>query len=184
MNPIQFPAEVYATFCSVIDTLAVQWIMNGISVASQNNVERVHLLFESTGGNVGDGICLYNFFKTCPIGLSIYNAGTVASIAAVAYLGAETRVVSKHATFMVHPSTNWAQAVNTAERLKTAIESLRIDDARTTENLRKHLEVSKSKWSKLRYNELWFTAQDALASGLATEIGEFAPPQGAKLYNL
>lgn len=102
-------------------------LANGINIATQQGAKRVHLLFQSSGGSVGDGIFLHNFFKNCPIDVAVYNAGTVASIGVVAFLGAKTRIVSKHATFMVHPSTNAPQPVNTADRLKAVVESLRLD---------------------------------------------------------
>ena len=50
-------------------------------------VAHVHLLFQSNGGTVGDGLCLYNFFRSLPISLTFYNTGSVASVAAIAYLG-------------------------------------------------------------------------------------------------
>jgi hypothetical protein len=34
---------------------------------------------------VADGICLYNYFNSFPAGPTLYNAGTVQSIAAVAF---------------------------------------------------------------------------------------------------
>ena len=110
------PQHVYATFSGVIDHQAVQRIFQGFSTAIRGGVEHVHLLFQSTGGAVGDGVALYNFFRALPIELSLYNIGTVASIGAIAYLGAKIRKTSAHATFMVH-RTQLPPQTATAERL-------------------------------------------------------------------
>src|SRR5215217_2667776 len=54
-------------------------------------VAHVHMLFQSNGGTVCDGVCLYNFFRSLPISLTLYNTGSVAPVAVVAYLGAHER---------------------------------------------------------------------------------------------
>jgi ATP-dependent protease ClpP protease subunit len=96
------PPEVYAVFCGNLDQASVGRIMLGVTTAIANRVPRLHLLFQSSGGLVGDGVCLYSFFRGLPLPLTIYNVGSVSSIAALAYLGAEERKVSAHATFMLH----------------------------------------------------------------------------------
>jgi ATP-dependent Clp protease protease subunit len=184
MNPPtpQAATEIYAVFCGFIDQASAQRLLNAAAMATQNpNVKHLHLLFQSTGGFVGDGICLYNFLRSLSIGVSLYNVGSVQSIATVAYLGAKTRKVSAHATFMIHRSTFTPQ-MPTADRLQAAAQMLTIDDRRTEDILRKHLTMSDEDWSNLRNNEFWFTAEDALKNGLATEIGEFAPPKGTPIF--
>ena len=90
-------------------------------------VQHVHLLFQSAGGFVGDGIALYNYFKTLPIELTVYNSGAVASIGVIAYLGAKTRNASKYSAFMIH-RTQRNPATSTANMLKSLAESAAIDD--------------------------------------------------------
>jgi ATP-dependent Clp protease protease subunit len=83
---------------------------------------------------------------------------------------------------MIHRSTAPPTTIPTAEKLKAAVASLKIDDQRTEAILRKHLKIPKRKWSDLRHKEFWFTADEALANGLATEIGDFTPPKGVKVF--
>jgi ClpP protease-like protein len=79
------------TFVGTIDQASFQRVIAGIAAAMANKVQEVHLLFQSTGGTVADGICLYNFLHRLPVEISLYNVGTVASIGALAYLGAKIR---------------------------------------------------------------------------------------------
>jgi ATP-dependent protease ClpP protease subunit len=65
----KLPEEVYGIFCWPISQDSVQKIFAAIATASQNNVKHIHLLFQSIGGSVSDGIALYNFFKTAPVDL-------------------------------------------------------------------------------------------------------------------
>ena len=83
--------EVYATFAGIIDQMAVQKVFNAITTVSSTNVDHIHLLMQSSGGLVGDGVCLYNFFRNLNIGLTIYNGGQICSIATLVYLGVKER---------------------------------------------------------------------------------------------
>jgi ATP-dependent Clp protease, protease subunit len=177
------PQEVYAMFAGGIDQNAVGRIFQGMSAAIQNKVASVHLLMQSTGGIVGDGICLYNFFRTLPIDLTVYNTGAVSSVAVIAYLGAKKRKVSAHAAFMVHRTYSSPQFAN-AVRLQSAANSAIMDDNRTEAILRQCLNLTIDQWEIHKATELWLNANDAINSGLADEVANFAPPMGAPLYTI
>src|SRR6266478_7143336 len=123
----QAPSEIFATFAGSIDQNALQRIFSGVSGAMTSKVQRIHLLFQSTGGSVPDGVCLYNYLHSLPIEISLYNVGTVASIAALAYLGAKVRKTSASATFMLHRTQIIPQSA-TAERLQSIGKSVSLDD--------------------------------------------------------
>jgi ATP-dependent Clp protease protease subunit len=180
---LKLPPEVYGTFCSGIDQSSVQKILNAVGTASQNNVQHIHLLFQSTGGSVADGIALYNFLKTAPIDITLYNVGSVQSVAAIAYLGAKKRKTSARATFVFHRVTGGAQAAKSG-LLKTITEGVVIDDGRIESIMREHIRMSEEKWAVLDRGDLWFTAQDAIDAKIADEIAEFAPPVDGQIFNL
>jgi ATP-dependent Clp protease protease subunit len=94
------------------------------------------LLFQSNGGLVGDGICLHNFFRALPIELTLYNVGSIASIAVTAYLGAKHRKASAYAAFMLHRTYASPQAA-TSDRLHAIAQSVSLDDERTEAILRR-----------------------------------------------
>jgi ATP-dependent Clp protease, protease subunit len=175
------PPEVYAMFCGPIDQTTVARIISGIHTVMANNVPRLHLLFQSTGGLVGEGVCLYNLFKALTVPLTLYNVGPVSSVAALAYLGAQERKVSAHATFMLHRTHISPQAAG-AERLQAIAKGVMLDDERTEAILRAHITLSDDQWTEHRHQELWFSAQEAVDAGMATSIGDFAPPKGSRLY--
>ena len=181
--PVNLPSDLYAIFCSNIDQASVQRLFNAVATASQNRVQRVHLLFQSLGGSVADGVCLYNFLKTAPMEIALYNVGSVQSIATVAYLGAKKRRTSARATFAFHRTTASPQAAN-ASLLKNIAGNDTIDDQRTESILRKHIAMPEDKWQALNQGDLWFTAEEALGAKIADEIKEFAPPAGTTIYSL
>jgi ATP-dependent Clp protease, protease subunit len=175
--------EVYTIFAGVIDQPAVQRIFSGIAAASNNSVDHIHLMIQSAGGNIGDGVCLYNLFRNLNIGLTTYNCGQISSIATLAYLGAKERKTSAHATFMMHRSYANPMGAN-SDRLQTVAQSLVMDDERTEAIFREVIKLADDQWASHKYSELWFTAADAVKCKLATEIGEFSPPIGQKIFTL
>jgi ATP-dependent Clp protease protease subunit len=175
--------DVFAIFVGTIDQPALQRIFNGLAVATANKVPQLHLLFQSTGGTVADGVCLYNFLRHLPVEISLYNVGTVASIGAIAYLGAKTRKASASATFMLH-RTHIGHPSARAEQLQAMGKSVALDDQRTEAILRQHLKMPDELWDVHRTADLWLSAEEAVKYGLATAIAEFSPPFGAQVFNV
>lgn len=178
------PQEVYGVFCGQIDQGSAQRIFQSLSTATNPNlsVTHVHLMFQSSGGIVGDGVALYNFFKTYPLPLTIYNVGSVMSIGTIAYLGCQKRKTDSHALFQIHRSSMTTQNASLTD-LKGRIQSLTIDDSRTESILREHLSLSPKMWAQLKSgSDVSFYGDEAVKVGLATEIGEFSPPAAKQVY--
>lgn len=175
--------EAYTVFCGNIDQDSARRILQGLAVATNPaaRIGHVHLLFQSTGGTVADGICLYNFFRTLPVDLTIYNVGSVTSIAVVAYLGAKRRKTSAHATFMIHRTTSSPQGAATGT-LQAIAKSTALDDARTEAILRAHIKLPDADWSNLDKQPLFFSADEAVKIEMADEIGDFSPPKGSQIF--
>lgn len=177
------PEDVYAVFAGPIDLNTVQKLFNNIAFAIGYGHKHVHLLFHSHGGVPSDGIALYNFFRALEIDLTLYNVGAVSSAAVIAYLGAKHRKTSKYGSFMMH-KTYMSPSNATVEKLKSTSTSLTLDDARTEEIFRERTTLTPEQWNTHRYGDLWLSAHEALAAGIATEIGEFAPPTGYRIFNI
>lgn len=179
----QLPKEVYGAFCSAINQDSVQRIIANFAIAMNGKVQKVHLFFQSSGGTVGDGIALYNYFKALPLDLTIYNPGGVFSIATIAYLGAKKRKASAHAMFGLHRTTGPAVAVE-SDKLKTLAEAAAMDDQRTQAIIREHTKLPPAKWEQLNKGELFFPAAEAVEYGIADEIADFSPPVGTAIFNI
>jgi ATP-dependent Clp protease protease subunit len=180
---VPIPQELYGMISGNLDSAAVQRILSGFSNATQNDVKKMHVMLQSLGGGIGDGICLYNFFRNVPIDLTLYNTGGISSIAVIAYLGAKTRKVSANAAFMIHRTQTTTQSANT-QTVKAFVESAVLFDENTEAILREHIHMPEAKWQHFNHNDLWFSATEAVEYGIATEIGDFSPPPGTKLFNV
>lgn len=182
ITPIVPPQSAYAIFAGPIDQAAVQRFFSSVGAGSANKIEHIHMLFQSFGGAVADGICLYNFFRTLPINLTLYNVGNVSSAATIAFLGAKERKVAANATFMVHRAQSPGQPASAA-RLQSIAHSVAVDDRNLESILRAHLDMTPDQWAIHSASDLWLSADEAVACKLA-EIGEFAPPKGVQIFNI
>jgi ATP-dependent protease ClpP protease subunit len=185
-TPAAQPAspEVYAVFVDDINQANTKRIVDGLTTVMAQGAPHAHVMFQSWGGFVGDGVMLYNLFRaiTAPQ-LSLYNSGQVASAAVIAYLGAKRRVATKNSVFMVHRSHNSPQFA-TATKLEKIAETLLIDDKRTEEILRAHITMPNELWKQLENHDLYLTGEEAVKFGVATDLGDFSPPLGTQIYKL
>ena len=177
------PSEIYAVFNGPLDQEAVTRIFNGLTAASTNGVKQFHLLFQSQGGGIGESIALYNLFRALPFDLTLYNTGTIASGATIAYLGAKKRKASTHALFMIHRTQTTTQFAST-QTIKSLADSAVINDQRTEAILRQHITMPREKWSQFDYRDIFLTAEEAVQAGISDEISEFSPPAGARIFNV
>jgi ATP-dependent protease ClpP protease subunit len=176
------PEEIWATYCGDINAANVAKLVNGLTIVANNGTKRIHILFQSWGGFVGDGVFLYNALKKLSIEVIFYNAGQVASAATLAYLGAHSRKTTANAVFMIHKSTYNPNASG-ADKLKAVADNLAIDDVRVEEILRAHLRLPDELWTQFRFHDVYLSGTDAVSYGMADGIGEFSPPVGTKVLN-
>lgn len=188
MNPPplpKLPNEIYFTFSGEINQDSTRRIFDKFAAATQEAqpVTKIHLLIESYGGTVGDGVCLHNFFHGYPIPIRAYNIGTLMSAAVTAFLGVKERVASLYAAFMVHGATSPPLAA-TAGASRSALSSITIDNGRIEAILRSQARLTEAQWNTFKHYELHLTAADAVAAGIAHEIAEWSPPSGCRMYNI
>jgi ATP-dependent Clp protease protease subunit len=176
------PEEIWAIYCGDINAANAAKLLNGLIVVALNGTKRVHILFQSWGGYIGDGVFLYNSLKRLSLEVVLYNAGQVASAATLVFLGAHSRKTTANAVFMIHKSTNSTNGAG-VDQLKAVTANLAIDDARVEEILRAHLRLPDELWTQFSYHDVYLTGKDAVDYGMADEICEFSPPAGAKVLN-
>ncbi len=171
----------YYTLAGDVNNDMVHRVFSAVADMSTNEISTAHLLLQSHGGFISDGICLYNFLSNLPIRFVTYNAGAVASIAVTVFLSGKHRYASSTARFMVHKSHASPQGGARPEGLQIIAEGLRADDRRTETILRNYVRLTDAQWSVHAHSDLHLTAAAALDAGLIDAIAEFSPPPGATI---
>ncbi len=183
-DPANHENNAYYTLSGDVNSDMVHRVFESVSCMTEQGIDTAHVLVQSNGGYVSDGLCLYNFLSNSPIKFVMYNAGAVASIAVILFLAGSRRYASETARFMVHKSHATASPGARPDALNIIVEGLRADDARTESILRKHIELTPEQWAIHQYSDLHLTARDARTAGMITDVGDFSPPKGALLRNM
>jgi ATP-dependent Clp protease protease subunit len=176
--------HAYFTLSGDVNSDMVHRVFESVSWMTEQGIDTAHVLVQSNGGYVSDGLCLYNFLANAPIKFVMYNGGAVASIAVILFLSGKRRYASDTARFMVHKSHASASPGARPDALNIIVEGLRADDARTESILRRHIELTPEQWAIHQYSDLHLTARDAKLAGMITDLGDFSPPKGAVLRNM
>ena len=167
--------DVWLVFAGTLDLPISRSALNVFTKASQDGIETIHFLIQSQGGDVNEGVFLYNLIREFPMNVITYNCGFVGSAAATAYLGAKKRVVSANGTFLLHKVTAGVGRTGNALTLKSIRDNVALDDARTENIIKSHLRLSEEQLSVHANSDLFLSEQDAIDCGLATDIGDFSP---------
>ncbi|HZV64080.1 MAG TPA: ATP-dependent Clp protease proteolytic subunit [Telluria sp.] len=176
--------DAYYTLSGDVNSDMVHRVFEAVSHMTEEGVDTAHVLMQSNGGYVSDGLCLYNFLANAPVKFVMYNGGAVASIAVILFLSGQRRYASETARFMVHKSHATASPGARPDALNIIVEGLRADDARTEAILRKHVELTPEQWAIHQYSDLHLNSRDAKVAGMVDDIVDFAPPKGIHLRNI
>jgi len=174
----------YFTLSGDVNSDMVRRVFDAVADMTEDKLTTAHILIQSNGGYVSDGICLYNFLSKLPIEIVTYNTGAVASIAVTLFLAGKHRYASDTARFMVHKSHATASPGSRPDALSIIVEGLRADDMRTERILRQHVELNEQQWQVHAYSDLHLTADQALEVGLVEAVRDFEIPQGLRLTNI
>jgi ATP-dependent Clp protease protease subunit len=174
----------YYTLSGDVNSHMVQRVFEAAAEMSADGVTTAHLLLQSHGGFISDGICIYNFLANLPVRFVTYNAGAVASIAVTVFLAGQRRHASPTARFMLHKSHASPPGGAGPDTLQIIAEGLKADDRRTESILRRFVRLSDAQWSVHAHSDLHLTAETALQAGLIDSIASFSPPPGARIVGI
>ena len=131
---------------------------------------QIDLHINSPGGEVFDGITIYNLIKQHPANVTAYIDGLAASIASVIALAGDTVIMAENALFMIH--NPWGFAMGDASEMRKTADLLdKIGGSLVTAYSSKSGK-SDDEISALMDSETWMTAQEAKDAGFIDEISE------------
>lgn len=136
-------------------------------------VNTINLHINSPGGDVFEGIAIYNMLKQNKATINVYIDGWAASIASVVAMSGDTIFMPSNAKLMIH--NPWASGVSgNASDLRKEADDL---DKITQSSVQIYLDKTKGKLDEAKLKEImddetWLSAQEALDYGFVDEILE------------
>ncbi len=101
--PVQpLPPVVYVAFSAEIIAMTTESLIAQMANLANQKVPQVYLMLSTPGGNVMNGMNLYNVLRGLPFELITHNVGNVDSIGNVIFLAGTKRYAAPNSTFMFH----------------------------------------------------------------------------------
>lgn len=130
----------------------------------------VVIRLNSGGGDVFEGIEIYNYLKTYPQHVTVEVMALAGSAASIICMGADKVVMKTGSTMMIHEASTVAFG-NKADILKT-LKALETIDKSIVTIYCKKTGKTEEEINTLVIAETWFTAEEAKSFGFADEIAE------------
>jgi|SRR5579862_1278993 len=134
------------------------------------NVRRIKVFLNSVGGNVWDGLGVYDTLLAHPAAVSAEVRGLCASIASVILMAAEPGQIAMTptSTLMIHnPSTLIAGDSNEMRRMADVMDKVK---SSMIKSYQRHTSKSVAEIGALMDAESWYTPAEAIAAGFVDKI--------------
>lgn len=135
-------------------------------------IKTLNIYINSPGGDVFEGIAIYNMLKRHKAHVNVHVDGLAASISSVIAMAGDTIYMPTNSMMMIHNAWMWTAgdsnelkvAAEMLEKVNTSIRQSYMDKAGSS--------ISEEDLTKLMDDETWLTAQECLDYGFCTEIKE------------
>lgn len=132
------------------------------------DVEKINVHISSYGGEVKEGLAIYNALKAHKAKVVTYCDSFACSIASVIFMAGDERIMNAASLLMIHNA--WTVAVGNAEELRKQAEDLEIITSASVEAYKAVAKISEKEIQKLMDNETWIKPEKAVEYGFATGV--------------
>ena len=134
------------------------------------DVSTINVYINSYGGEVAEGLAIYNALKRHKAKVKTYCDGFACSIASVIFMAGDERIMNESSLLMIHNA--WTYAAGNAEELRKQADDLEKITQASVIAYKAHSNLSEKEIKKLMDNETWILPEEAIGYGFATSIIE------------
>lgn len=157
------------------DITSWPWLEGDVSAANLSHklealgdVSRINVFINSYGGEVAEGVAIYNALKRHKAKVVTYCDGFACSIASVIFMAGDERIMNEASVLMVHNA--WTGARGNAAELRKAADDLdKINQLAITAYMA-HFKGSDEELQAIMDAESWVLPEEAVERGFATSI--------------
>lgn len=131
-------------------------------------VEQINCYINSYGGEVAEGLAIYNQLKRNQAKVTTICDGFACSAASVIFMAGDERIMGDASLLMVHNA--WSYASGNSEELRKQADDLDIITKASINAYLSCINIDEAALKKLLDEETWILPADALAMGFATKV--------------
>jgi ATP-dependent protease ClpP protease subunit len=161
------PAELL--IYDVIDSwmgVSAEQLVRDIAALDSNRALTVRI--NSPGGNVYDGVAILNALRNHPGTVTCVVDGLAASAASVIAMGGDEIVMNRNAEMMVHNGS--ALVMGGAQDMRKMADRLDAVNANLASVYAERAGGTPQDWRAVMDSETWYSAEEAVAAGLADRV--------------
>lgn len=154
--------------------IGASWFEDGISAkevaekVKSLDVKNLTVRINSDGGDVFEGVAIYNAIRRHKAKTTTAVDGLAASAASVVMLAGDERQVASNALIMIHDP--WMMSIGNADELRKAADTLEAIRGTAINTYASRTSLTADEASEYMLAETWFDADEALEHGFATEV--------------
>jgi ATP-dependent protease ClpP protease subunit len=184
----QFPQmeTVYVSFSAEISAHTTESLLAVMSNCANQGVKAVYLMISTPGGNVMNGMNLYNVLRGMPFELITHNVGNVDSIGNAIFLAGSKRYACPHSTFMFHGvGFDMKGQLRLEEKnLKECLAGILSDQKRIGNIIAERTNLSEEVVAGLFTEAQTKDATFAVGAGIVHEVKDIQIPPGTNVVSL
>lgn len=157
------------------DITSYPWIESDVSsynlskqLEELQDVEQIDVYINSYGGEVAEGLAIYNALKRHKAKVTTHCDGFACSIASVIFMAGDERIMPEASMLMIHNA--WIWAAGNAKELRKQAEDLDKISQASVEAYKANSTLSEDEIKELMDNETWILPEEALEYGFATSV--------------
>ena len=157
------------------DITSFPWIDGDVSASNlskqleaMTDVTQINVYINSYGGEVAEGLAIYNALKRHKAKVKTVCDGFACSIASVIFMAGDERVMNEASLLMIHNA--WTFAEGDAASLRKQADDLEKITQASVEAYKSHSSLAEEEIKALMDAETWLLPEEALSYGFATGV--------------
>ena len=151
------------------------------------DVNEINVYINSYGGEVAEGLAIYNALRRHKAKVRTFCDGFACSIASVIFMAGDERIMNESSLLMIHNA--WVYAAGNAAQLRKQAEDLDKITQASVEAYKAHSSLKEEEIKALMDAETWILPSEALEYGFATAVektekANFSQNAKAKLFGI
>ena len=132
------------------------------------DADTINVHINSYGGEVAEGLAIYNMLKNHKAKVRTYCDGFACSVASVIFMAGDERIMNEASLLMVHNA--WMYTAGNADQLRKDADDLDIITQASITAYMSRVNITEDELKELLDAEMWLLPTDALEKGFATSI--------------
>ena len=177
---------VYISFSAEINPSTSESLLAVFANLINQRVPHIYLMLSTPGGQVMNGLNLYNTMRGLPCDLTVHNVGNVDSIGNAIFLAGTKRYACPHSTFMFHGvGLNAPGGMRLEEKsMKEGLQNILADQRRIGQILEERTNLTNEQVNGLFLEANTKDATFAIGCGIVHEIRDVQIPAGGPVISL